>query len=246
MKTVCSVKNLSKTYVMGDNVIRALRDVSIDLYEGEMVAIMGPSGSGKSTFMNMIGCLDRPTSGDYVIGDRNVANLSDNELAEIRNRYIGFVFQNFQLLARTSALDNVALPLVYANKKNRTQIATEALERVGLGSRTDHHPNQLSGGQQQRVAVARAIVNEPSIVLGDEPTGNLDSRTSEEIMALFQDLHKTGTTVVLVTHEEEIAQHCNRIIRFRDGVVLSDERVPNPIRAADVLATMPDPDALPI
>ncbi|MBL8048794.1 MAG: ABC transporter ATP-binding protein [Chthonomonas sp.] len=244
MNPVCSVRGLTKTYTMGDNVIRALRGVDIDLFPGEMVAIMGPSGSGKSTFMNMLGCLDRPTAGEYLIDGRNVANLSDNELAEIRNKYIGFVFQNFQLLARTSALDNVALPLVYANKRNRAELATRALERVGLGGRLDHQPNQLSGGQQQRVAVARAIVNEPSIVLGDEPTGNLDSRTSEEIMALFQDLHKSGTTVILVTHEEDIAQHCNRIIRFRDGLVQIDERVEKPINAQEVLASMPDPDAV--
>lgn len=230
-KSVIKVENLSKQYVMGEMVVHALRGVSLEIKEGEFVAIMGPSGSGKSTFMNLIGCLDRPTSGKYWLDAQEVSRMGDNQLAEIRNRYIGFVFQSYNLLPRTTALKNVELPLMYAGAKNRTEVAKKALIRVGLEQRLDHKPNELSGGQQQRVAIARAIVNDPVMILGDEPTGNLDSRTSEEIMALFQDLNKGGKTVVIVTHEDEIAQHCRRIIRFRDGIIQADETVQNPIDA---------------
>lgn len=230
-KTVIKVENLSKKYIMGEMVVHALRGVTVEIQEGEFVAIMGPSGSGKSTFMNLIGCLDRPTEGKYWLDGQEVSRMGDNQLAEVRNKYIGFVFQSYNLLPRTTAVKNVELPLMYAGAKNRTELAKKALEKVGLGQRMDHKPNELSGGQQQRVAIARAIVNDPVMILGDEPTGNLDSRTSEEIMALFQDLNRAGKTVVIVTHEDEIAQHCNRIIRFRDGVIQADEKVENPIDA---------------
>ena len=244
MPPVIDARNLTKTYTMGDNVVRALRGVDVTIEAGEFVAIMGPSGSGKSTFMNLVGCLDRPTTGEYLLNGEAVAVMEDNALAEIRNRYIGFVFQNFHLLSRTSALKNVELPLMYAGVRDRTAKAMAALDRVGLGQRHDHRPNELSGGQQQRVAIARAIVNDPLLVLGDEPTGNLDSRTSEEIMALFQDLNEQGKTVIIVTHEHDIAEHCKRIIWFRDGLIKSDERVANPIQAREVLKTLPDPDAV--
>lgn len=230
-KTVIKVENLSKKYIMGEMVVHALRGVSVEIQEGEFVAIMGPSGSGKSTFMNLIGCLDRPTEGKYWLDAQEVSRMGDNQLAEVRNKYIGFVFQSYNLLPRTTAVKNVELPLMYAGAKNRTELAKKALEKVGLGQRMDHKPNELSGGQQQRVAIARAIVNDPVMILGDEPTGNLDSRTSEEIMALFQDLNRAGKTVVIVTHEDDIAHHCKRIIRFRDGVIQADEIVENPIDA---------------
>lgn len=242
MKEVIKSTHLSKDYVMGTTVVHALRGVDITIEEGEFVAIMGPSGSGKSTFMNMIGCLDRPSSGEYWLNGREVSRLTDAELAQVRNKLIGFVFQTFNLLPRTSAVKNVELPLMYAGVKDRTSLAKAALERVGLGQRIDHRPNELSGGQQQRVAIARAIVNDPVMILGDEPTGNLDSRTSEEIMALFQELNRQGKTVVIVTHEEEIAHHCKRVIRFRDGLVQSDEPVANPVDAREVLANMPRTD----
>ncbi len=227
---------------MGDVVVHALRDASVTINEGEFVAIMGPSGSGKSTFMNLVGCLDRPSYGEYFLNGENVADMNDNQLADIRNRLIGFVFQNFNLLPRTSALKNVELPLMYAGVKQRGDRAQQALATVGLGQRTHHKPSELSGGQQQRVAIARAIVNDPVIIFGDEPTGNLDTRTSVEIMALFQDLNDQGKTVVIVTHEQDIAEHCKRIIRFRDGRVVNDELVTKRRDAREELAAMPPPE----
>ena len=244
MKAIIQTNQLTKVYAMGDQTVRALRGVDLTIYEGEFVAIMGPSGSGKSTFMNMIGCLDRPTSGGYSLNGEDVAPMTDNQLASIRNRYIGFVFQNFHLLTRSTALKNVELPLVYSGTKDRTSKAKAALTKVGLGDRMDHKPNELSGGQQQRVAIARAIVNDPVLILGDEPTGNLDSRTSEDIMAVFQDLNRQGKTVVIVTHEEDIARHCKRVVRVRDGVVVADEQVDNPTDAREVLKHMPTVDDL--
>lgn len=239
MNKVIETKDLRKQYIMGDTVVNALRGVNVTISEGEFVAIMGPSGSGKSTFMNMIGCLDRPNSGEYFLDAQAVAKMGDNQLAEIRNKYIGFVFQTFNLLPRTTALKNVELPLMYAGNKERKDKALKALEKVGLGQRVHHRPNELSGGQQQRVAIARAIVNDPMIILGDEPTGNLDTRTSEEIMALFQDLNAQGKTIIIVTHEEEIAHHCKRVIRFRDGQVVQDTLIEQPIVAAEVIAKLP-------
>ncbi|HLH79083.1 MAG TPA: ABC transporter ATP-binding protein [Chthonomonas sp.] len=224
---IIEVTNVHKIYRMGKTEVHALRGVSVSIRRGEFVAIMGPSGSGKSTFMNIVGCLDTPTRGSYKLDGIEVAKLNDNQLAEIRNRKIGFVFQTFNLLARTTALENVELPMLYSNARNRRQMAIRALEIVGLGERLHHKPNELSGGQQQRVAIARALVNDPPILFGDEPTGNLDSRTSEEIMAIFQRLHREGKTVVLVTHEPDIAEHAERIIRFRDGKVVADEPVLN-------------------
>ena len=243
-KPVVEVRGLSKKYVMGDQTVHALRNVDVIIGEGDFVAIMGPSGSGKSTFMNLIGCLDRPSEGEIELDGKPVAQMNDNQLAEIRNKYIGFVFQNFNLLPRTSALKNVELPLMYAGTKDRSKLAKEALEKCGLGDRVDHKPSELSGGQQQRVAIARAIVTNPVMILGDEPTGNLDSRTSEDIMAVFQELNRNGKTVIVVTHEEEIAKHCKRIIRFRDGRVQSDEMVVNPIDAREALKLLPDPEAM--
>ncbi|HTE53046.1 MAG TPA: ABC transporter ATP-binding protein [Kofleriaceae bacterium] len=220
------IADLRKTYDSGDVQVHALRGVSLNVESGESVAVMGSSGSGKSTLMNILGCLDRPTSGRYVMDGEDVAGLDRNRLAEIRNQTLGFVFQSFNLLSRTSAVENVELPLVYAGvgARERRRRATTALERVGLGARLDHAPNQLSGGQQQRVAIARALVGEPKIILADEPTGNLDSRTSIEIMALFQELVAAGITLLLVTHEPDIASHAARVIEMRDGMVRSDER----------------------
>jgi putative ABC transport system ATP-binding protein len=220
------VVDLRKTYTSGDVQVHALAGVSLTIDVGEFVAVMGSSGSGKSTLMNILGCLDRPTSGQYFLAEREVSRLDKNELAEIRNRYLGFVFQNFNLLSRTSALENVELPLVYqgVSGRERKRRATAALERVGLGKRTDHHPNQLSGGQQQRVAIARALVGEPKVILADEPTGNLDSRTSIEVMALFQELGRTGITVALVTHEPDIAEHASRVLVVKDGKILEDRK----------------------
>jgi putative ABC transport system ATP-binding protein len=242
-RVVVEAKNLSKRYVMGDQTVHALRGINVQIFEGDFVAIMGPSGSGKSTFMNLIGCLDRPSEGECFLDGNPVAKMNDNELAGIRNKYIGFVFQNFNLLPRTSALKNVELPLMYAGAKDREETAKKALMKVGLGERMDHTPAELSGGQQQRVAIARAIVNNPVMILGDEPTGNLDTRTSEEIMAVFQDLNRQGRTVIIVTHEEDVANHCKRIIRFRDGRIQSDEAVANPVDAREIIKTLPDPDA---
>ena len=223
-KPLISIENLRKTYIMGDNEVKALQSASLSIYKNEYVALMGPSGSGKSTLMNLLGCLDSPTSGIYSLNGNNVANMVDEELAIVRNKEIGFVFQTFNLLPRQSALENVALPLIYAgySKKERTEIAMNTLKGVGLDNRALHKPNELSGGQRQRVAVARALVNDPSILLADEPTGNLDTKTSYEIMDLFDQLHKKGNTIVMVTHEDDIAQYAHRIIRLRDGVVESD------------------------
>jgi putative ABC transport system ATP-binding protein len=223
---IIELTDLTKRYQMGDNTVHALRGVSIDIDAGDFVAIMGASGSGKSTLMNIIGCLDRPTSGRYLLAGREVSRLDSDQLAEIRNHLIGFVFQSFNLLRRTSALDNVELPLVYADvtAHERRRRARAALDRVGLGARLDHHPSQLSGGQQQRVAIARAIVSEPEVIVADEPTGNLDSRTSIEIIALFQELGRSGITVILVTHEPDIAEHASRVVVVKDGRVQSDKR----------------------
>ncbi len=225
MSKIIETIHISKRYVMGDEVIEALKDVSISVNRGEYVAFMGPSGSGKSTLMNIVGCLDTPTSGNYILNGQDVSQMSENELATVRNKEIGFVFQTFNLLPRQSALENVALPLIYAgyNKKDRTEKAMEALKGVGLENRALHKPNELSGGQRQRVAVARALVNDPSILLADEPTGNLDTKTSYEIMDLFDQLYQKGNTIVMVTHEDDIAQYAHRIIRLRDGLVESDK-----------------------
>jgi len=219
-------KGITKTYKMGEYEVHALNSVSFQINTGEMVAIMGSSGSGKSTAMNIMGCLDRPSSGKYFLNERDVSRLRDGELARIRNRQIGFVFQNFNLLPRTSAVENVELPMIYSGFiPKRRQRAVDALTRVGLGERIHHKPNELSGGQQQRVALARALVNEPSIILADEPTGNLDTKSGEEVMEIFQQLNASGITLVVVTHEEDIAQSCKRILRFRDGMLVEDETV---------------------
>ena len=228
------LQNISRLYQMGAETIHALRDVSLEIERGEYVAIMGPSGSGKSTLMNLIGCLDSPSSGKYELNGTDVSEMDDNALAEVRNREIGFVFQTFNLLPRSHALHNVELPLIYASMEvtERRERAREALTQVGLSDRMYHRPNELSGGQRQRVAVARALVNQPSILLADEPTGNLDSKTGFEIMALFEDLSRKGHTIILVTHEEEIALHARRIVRIRDGLVAADEAVVKPAREA--------------
>ncbi|MEP0368652.1 MAG: ABC transporter ATP-binding protein [Cyclobacteriaceae bacterium] len=225
MSLIIDTKDIAKRYVMGSETIHALKSISIQINKGEYVAFMGPSGSGKSTLMNIIGCLDTPTDGTYILNNNDVSDLTENELAEIRNKEIGFVFQTFNLLPRATSLDNVALPLVYAgySGEERKEMALKSLEGVNLADRADHKPNELSGGQRQRVAIARALVNNPSIILADEPTGNLDSKTSYSIMDLFAKLHDEGNTIIMVTHEEDIAEYAHRIIRLRDGLIESDE-----------------------
>lgn len=230
MEKIIETKQLTKTYQMGDVAVQALRGINLAVAPGEFLAIMGASGSGKSTLMNLLGCLDQPTSGDYFLDGINVNQLSKNEYADIRNQKIGFVFQGFNLLSRTSALENVELPLFYDRTKrvaNPKKAAIEALERVGLGDRLYHEPNQLSGGQQQRVAIARALVTQPSLILADEPTGNLDTKTSYDIMALFQELNEQGITIILVTHEKDISEYAKRIVTMRDGLILDDSAIQN-------------------
>lgn len=224
MNNVIEIRNIIRDFPLGQEIVHVLKGIDLNIERGEYVAIMGPSGSGKSTLMNILGCLDTPTAGTYILNGNDVSKMTDDELADIRNQEIGFVFQTFNLLPRTTALDNVALPMIYAGKTKtqRNERASKVLTDVGLADRMDHKPNQLSGGQRQRVAVGRALVNEPSIILADEPTGNLDSKTSLEIMQLFDDIHQAGNTVILVTHEEDVANHAHRIIRLRDGVVESD------------------------
>jgi putative ABC transport system ATP-binding protein len=221
---IIEIKGITRDFPLGNETVYVLKGIDLHINKGEYVALMGPSGSGKSTLMNLLGCLDTPTAGSYVLNGKDVSKMEDDELAEIRNKEIGFVFQTFNLLPRTTALDNVALPMVYAGygKDDRNKRSTQVLTQVGLADRMDHKPNQLSGGQRQRVAVARALVNHPSIILADEPTGNLDSKTSEEIMKLFGEIHANGNTVILVTHEEDVAKHAHRIIRLKDGIIESD------------------------
>ena len=235
---VIQIENLTRTYQMGETEVRALAGVSLQVQRNEYIAIMGPSGSGKSTLMNMIGCLDTPSSGEYILNGNRVSQMDDSDLAEIRNREIGFVFQTFNLLPRTSCLANVELPLIYAGIKafDRKERALEVLDKVGLGDRVDHKPNELSGGQRQRVAIARALVNSPSILLADEPTGNLDTKTGDEIMLLFEELYRAGNTIILVTHENEIAEYSRRIIRLRDGLVEKDEPVDSPVLEQETVA----------
>jgi len=234
MQPIISVKNLKKTYQMGSTIVNALQDITLDIFKNEYVAMMGPSGSGKSTLMNLIGCLDTPTSGEYFLNGTNVSTMKDSELADVRNHEIGFIFQTFNLLPRLSALDNVALPLVYAGigKSRRVEKAEEVLASVGLAERMDHKPNELSGGQRQRVAIGRALINDPTIILADEPTGNLDSKVSYEILEILDRIHKAGNTIILVTHEPDIAQQAHRIIKLRDGLVESDEINENIVQAA--------------
>lgn len=235
---VIQIENLTRTYQMGETEVRALAGVSLQVKRNEYIAIMGPSGSGKSTLMNMIGCLDTPSSGEYILNGNRVSQMDDSDLAEVRNREIGFVFQTFNLLPRTSCLANVELPLIYAGMKasDRKERALEVLDKVGLGDRVDHKPNELSGGQRQRVAIARALVNSPSILLADEPTGNLDTKTGDEIMLLFEELYRAGNTIILVTHENEIAEYSRRIVRLRDGLVEKDEPVNNPVLEQETVA----------
>jgi putative ABC transport system ATP-binding protein len=250
MPTVISVRNLVKTYVVGEVQVKALRGINLDVQRGEFLAVSGTSGSGKSTFMHIVGCLDKPTSGQYLLDGEDVSRMSKDALAAVRNKKIGFVFQGFNLLSRTSALDNVELPLLYGGASTmktaaRHKRATEMLDLVGLGNRTDHHPNQLSGGQQQRVAIARALINNPSILLADEPTGNLDTRTSIEVMGIFQRLNQErGITVVLITHEMDIAEYGTRTVTFRDGQVVADKTVTRRRQAQDELAALPTAEAV--
>jgi len=242
MGKIIETNDIKKTYVMGAEEVKALKSITIDIDKGEYVAFMGPSGSGKSTLMNIIGCLDTPTAGTYVLNNKDVSDMSENELAEIRNKEIGFVFQTFNLLPRATCLENVALPLIYAgyNKADREDKAFMALKSVGLEDRITHKPNELSGGQRQRVAIARALVNDPSIILADEPTGNLDSKTSHDIMNLFHELHQKGNTIIMVTHEDDIAHYSHRIVRLRDGLVETDEINPNPTTNNFQAATVQD------
>ena len=229
MNSIIQLSNISRVYSIGSETIHALRSISLEINKNEYVALMGPSGSGKSTLMNVLGCLDTPSSGEYTLNGLSVARMADSELAEVRNKEIGFVFQTFNLLPRSTALDNVMLPLIYAGYKKieRQQMAMEVMEQVGLKDRMHHKPNELSGGQRQRVAIARALVNKPAIILADEPTGNLDTKTSIEIMGLLEDIHKKGNTIILVTHEEDIAQYAHRIVRLRDGLVEADQQNPS-------------------
>lgn len=229
MEEIIRLTDIGREYKIGGETIYALRTITLNIYKNEYVALMGPSGSGKSTLMNVLGCLDTPTKGEYILNGISVAKMTDNALADVRNKEIGFVFQTFNLLPRSTTLDNVALPLVYAGipKAQRLERAKEVLEQVGLGNRMNHKPNELSGGQRQRVAIARALVNRPAIILADEPTGNLDSKTSVEIMGLFEEIHQKGNTIILVTHEEDIAQHAHRIVRLKDGEVESDKKNPS-------------------
>ncbi len=235
MDPIIKIDNLAKTYIMGSEEVRALKTITTSINKNEYVALMGPSGSGKSTLMNLLGCLDTPSSGSYVLNGSDVSSMDDDDLADIRNKEIGFVFQTFNLLPRLSSLENVALPLIYGGKSKaqRTELAEEALSKVGLSDRMDHKPNELSGGQRQRVAIARAIVNNPALILADEPTGNLDTKTSIEIMSIFERIHDLGNTIILVTHEPDIAEHASRIIRLRDGLVESDQINENVVKAAD-------------
>ena len=241
---IIQTTNISRRYVMGEEVIQALKDVTISVNRGEYVAFMGPSGSGKSTLMNIVGCLDTPTSGRYILNNQDVSEMTENELATVRNKEIGFVFQTFNLLPRQSSLENVALPLIYAgyNKADRIEKAMLALKGVGLENRAGHKPNELSGGQRQRVAIARALVNDPSILLADEPTGNLDSKTSYEIMDLFDQLYSKGNTIVMVTHEDDIAQYAHRIVRLRDGLVETDKINNNVKKAKELMLGMKEQD----
>ena len=245
--SVIATRSLIKTFVIGDHQVRALRGVHIDVPRGEFLSVTGPSGSGKSTFMHIVGCLDRPTSGQYLLDGEDVSKMTKNQLAEVRNRRIGFVFQGFNLLSRTTALDNVELPMLYSGATKKTserhKMAKDMLAAVGLGDRLTHFPNQLSGGQQQRVAIARALINEPSIILADEPTGNLDTRTSIEVMGIFQRLNiERGITVLLITHEMDIAEDGTRLIRFRDGRVVADQKVAHRRNAEEELAALPPPE----